>query len=100
MEPEQKEMETAREVMSRAIWRLNILEYFILLAAVALALLGGALIAWILSTLADLSFRWCWAGSSLFLFIVPGGIVYLREFRNQRPLLTRDSKEQPKDSHG
>ena len=93
MEPEQKEMEAAREVMSRAIWRLNILEYFILLAAVCLALLGGALVAWILSTLAGLSFRWCWAGSSLLLFIVPGGIVYLREFRNQKLPKNQDSKE-------
>jgi uncharacterized membrane protein len=100
MEPEQKELKAARVVTSRAIWRLNVLEYFILLAAVGLALLGGALVAWTLSTLAGLSFRWCWAGSSLLLFIVPGGIVYLREFRNQKSLKTRDSKEQNKDPHG
>ena len=100
MESERNELDAAREVTSRALWRLNVLEYFILLAAVGLALVGGALVAWMLSTLADLSFRWCWAGSSLLLFIVPGGIVYLRESRNRKPHMNRDSKEQPKDTHG
>jgi uncharacterized membrane protein len=97
---EEREVAAAREVMSRAIWRLNILEYLILLVALGLALLGGALVAWILSTSTGFSFRWGWAGASLLLFIVPGGIVYLRELRIRRDPTTRDSKNQKKDLHG
>ena len=100
MEPEQKEVEVARKVMSRAIRRLDILEYLLLLFALGLALLGGALVAWILNTSAGLSFRWSWAGASLLLFIVPGGIVYLREFRNRGTLMNQDSNNQHKDLHG
>jgi hypothetical protein len=71
--------EAAREVMDRALRRLNILEYLILLLALGLALLGGALVAWILHTAFGLPFRWGWAGASLLLFLVPGGSVYFRE---------------------
>lgn len=76
-----EQAEEARKVASRAIWRLNILEYVILLATVLLSLLGGALVAWVLMTAASLPFRLTWAISSLLLFIIPGGSVYLRELR-------------------
>jgi hypothetical protein len=100
MEAEDQDVEVAREVMSRAIRRLNVLEYLILLLALGLALLGGALVAWIVSTAAGLSFRWIWAGASLLLFIVPGGIVYLRELRSRGTLTTENSQDQSKDLHG
>ncbi len=80
-----EEAEVARQVMGRAIKRLNILEYLILGFALILALGGGALVAWMLSGLTDLSFRWSWAGASLFLFILPGAFVYFREIRKARP---------------
>jgi hypothetical protein len=75
------EVEAAREVAARAIRRLNILEYVILFFALALALLGGALVAWVVSSATDLSFRWTWAAASLLLFVLPGALVYLRERR-------------------
>lgn len=87
-----KEIEAARRVTRRAIRRLDVLEYIILLIALGLALLGGALVAWVLSSGTDLSFRWVWAVTSLLLFVVPGGFVYLRERRKPQPTV--------KDPHG
>jgi len=89
-----------REVAGRAVRRLDVLEYFILLAAVILALLGGALVAWILGTEVGFPFRISWAVASLLLFIVPGGIVYLRELRRERERSGPDLISEPKDFHG
>jgi hypothetical protein len=75
------EIEAAREVTARALRRLNMLEYVILFFALVLALLGGALVAWVVSSSTDLAFRWTWAGASLLLFVLPGALVYLRERR-------------------
>jgi hypothetical protein len=81
MKTEDDQAEAAREIMDRAIGRLNVLEYLILLLALALALLGGALVAWILQTAFGISFRLGWAGASLLLFLIPGISVYVRERR-------------------
>lgn len=86
-EPEQLD----REVMERAIRRLNILEYLILGAAAVLALVGGALVAWLVSAVAEVSFRLSWVVASLLLFVVPGGIVYARERLSGRTGHERDS---------
>jgi membrane protein implicated in regulation of membrane protease activity len=64
--------------MERAIRRLNILEYIIIAAAFVLALGGGGLAAYILSSGTALPFRLTWAAISLLLFIVPGLIVFGR----------------------
>jgi hypothetical protein len=77
----EKEARITREVAGRALWRLNLLEYFILLAALVLALVGGALVAWVLNASMGVSFRLGWVCASLLLFIIPGGTVYLRELR-------------------
>lgn len=74
-----------RDVMERAIRRLNILEYVILGLAALLALLGGALVAWLLRETADFPFRLGWALASLLLFVVPGAIVYARENLTSAP---------------
>jgi hypothetical protein len=78
-----QEIEAARKVTERALRRLNILEYVILLMALILALLGGAVVAWVVSSSTDLSFRWTWTGASFLLFVLPGGFVYLRERRRR-----------------
>lgn len=80
----EREARITREVAGRALWRLNLLEYLILFVALLLALAGGALVAWILRATLDLSFRIGWIASSLLLFIVPGGGVYLRELRREK----------------
>jgi len=94
MELDPEEVRAAREVMNRAIRRLDVLEYLVLVAAFLLALLGGALVAWMLNASAGFSFRWSWGLASILLFILPGGWVYLRELRSRdrdRPG-TSDSK--------
>ena len=70
-----------RRDMARAVRRLNILEYFILAAAAAMSLGGGALVALLLNELTGAPFRISWFVSSLLLFSVPGFFVFRRESR-------------------
>ena len=70
-----------RRDMARAVRRLNILEYFILAAAAAMSLGGGALVALLLNELTGVPFRITWFISSLLLFSVPGFFVFRRESR-------------------
>ena len=72
-----------RRMMGTAIRRLNVLEYVILGVAMALALLAGALAAWMAESLMGASFRLAWALSSLLFFVVPGWIVFRRERRTR-----------------
>ncbi len=70
-----------RRMMEIAIRRLNVLEYVILGVLMALALLAGALTAWILEIVTGAPFRLAWALSSLLFFVVPGWVVLRRERR-------------------
>jgi uncharacterized membrane protein len=70
-----------RRMMETAIRRLNALEYLILGVAMVLALLAGALAAWLVENLFGAPFRPTWAVSSLLFFVVPGWIVLGRERR-------------------
>lgn len=92
--------EDLQEFMDRAIRRLNLLEYVFLGVALVLALLGGALVAWLVSLTVGLSFRWVWVGVSLLLFLVPGILVYLREFRPGGKGRNHETQTEPKDIHG
>lgn len=78
--------QATRRMMAQASRRLSILEYVFLLAAVVLALLGGALAAWGLQAGLGLPFRLTWAVTSLLLFIVPAVVVWRRERRFAREL--------------
>ncbi|TVP75335.1 MAG: hypothetical protein EA352_08465 [Gemmatimonadales bacterium] len=73
-----------REEMDRAIRRLDVLEWLILLMAVGLAVLGGAAVAFLLSAGTDLAFRPLWALTSILLLAVPGGIVWIQTRRSRR----------------
>ena len=73
-----------RRMMETAIRRLNALEYVILGFAMALALVAGALAAWMVENLAGAPFRLTWALSSLLFFVVPGFVVFRRERRASR----------------
>ncbi|NIP59661.1 MAG: hypothetical protein GWM92_15155 [Gemmatimonadetes bacterium] len=79
-----KQEDLAREVMARAIRRLNILEYLILGAAAALATGAGAATAWVLSATLDAPFRLSWLVSSILFFGIPGALVYGREVLSAR----------------
>ena len=70
-----------RRDMARAVRRLNILEYFILAAAVAMSLGGGALVALLLNELTGAPFRMSWLIASLLLFGVPAFFVFRKESR-------------------
>jgi len=100
MDPGRKEAEASQEALSWVLRRLNVLEYLILFLALALALVGGALVAWVLNSALGLSFRWGWTIGSLLLFILPGGFVYLREFRKKGVPPDRDLESKPKEPHG
>ena len=60
-----------RRMMETAIRRLNAFEYLILAVAMGLALLAGALAAWMAESLMGASFRLAWALSSLLFFVEP-----------------------------
>ena len=95
-----QESEAARQALGWVVGRLNVLEFLILFLALVLALLGGALVAWLLSPALSLSFRWLWAVTSLLLFILPGGFVYLREFRNRGVFPNGNPQSESKEEHG
>jgi len=98
-ETERKARE-AREAVSWVRGRLDVLEYLILFFALVLALLGGALVAWVLGSLVPWSFRSLWAVASLVLFVLPGGFVYLREFRKRGEVPDPDPESNSKEPNG
>lgn len=98
-EVEQK-AEAAREAVDWVRGRLDVLEYLILFFALVLALLGGALVAWLVAPLVGASFRLVWAGAALLLFVLPGGFVYFREFRTRSRPVREDSETELKGPNG
>jgi len=95
MKPDKsKEAGEVRRVATRAIWRLNILEYVILGVAAGLALLAGAVAAFLLGSALGLPFRPTWAVASLVLFAIPAAAAYLRERRTARA--EREKKTAPR----
>lgn len=72
----------AREVAGRAIRRLGIFEGVILVAAVGVALLAGAVVAFLVSP-AGLPFRPTWTVASLVFLIVPAVLVWFRDRREE-----------------
>jgi peptidoglycan/LPS O-acetylase OafA/YrhL len=89
-----------REAVAWVMRRLDVLEYLILFFALVLALIGGALVAWVLGSALDLPFRATWGISSILLFILPGGFVYLREFRKRGDVPPPKAKTELKDPNG
>jgi len=92
------EAREVRRVATRAIWRLNLLEYVILALAAGLALLAGAVAAFLLGAALDLPFRPTWAVASLVLFAIPAAAAYLRERRSAR--MEREKKTAPRAPDG
>jgi uncharacterized membrane protein len=76
---EREEYRGTRKEMERAIRRLNALEYVILGFAVIVAMAGGGVVAYILSSGTALPFRLTWVVLSLLLLIVPGAVVLGRD---------------------
>ena len=77
---DQDKRRVARRVMDRAIRRLNILESLILAGAAAAAMVGGWLTAWLAQGAFGTPFRPTWFIASLLMFVVPGALVWGREW--------------------
>jgi hypothetical protein len=76
---ERDRFEGTREEVDRAIRSLRILEVVIGLAAVALAIGGGAVVAFVLSAGTDLSFRLVWGITAVLLLVVPTVIFLVKD---------------------
>ncbi|MGD8287192.1 MAG: hypothetical protein PVI31_01060 [Gemmatimonadota bacterium] len=79
-----EEVRVTSEVARRAIRRLNVFEWVILGLAMAMAIGGGALVAWVAVGRSSPAFRTVWMVASLVVFIVPGIVVIVRHRREER----------------
>jgi uncharacterized membrane protein len=86
---DEETVRVTHEVTSRAIRRLDVLEWVIYIGAAGLAVLGGALIALLLAGSLGFAFRSVWVVASLVLFIVPGTIALITLRREERRRLHR-----------
>ena len=84
----------AREVTQRAIRRLDVFEGVLMVGGVALALVSGAVVAWLLSGIWGWPFRPVWIVASLVLFVVPGLIAIIRIRREARADQLRQSSRE------
>ena len=90
---------TRRDV-NRAIWRLNILEWMMLLAAALVAMIGGWFIAFLAADF-GLPRRLTWILSSVLLFAVPGVSVLGRQLSgNGGPTPSSGARGAPSESEG
>ena len=89
----------ARMVMTRAIRRLNVLEWLLLGAAAVASLAGGWLAALLGRSALGLPFRTTWMVASLLLFLIPGGMAWVAERRSRSVApgrrATTDNEDQP-----
>lgn len=74
----------AHEVTRRAIRRLDILEWVIVLTGAGLAAGAGWVMAWMAAGMAGWDFRSTWIGASLFLFVVGGAATIIQIRRDER----------------
>jgi len=73
-----------QEITSRAIRRLDLLEWAIFFGIAILAVVGGGLAALLLSQTLGVEFRQAWMAGSLILFVVPGTIALVTLRREER----------------
>lgn len=90
MTPAEEPHAHTRRMMETAIRRLNVLEYVILGVAMLLAVVAGALSAWLVHGATGVSFRISWIVMSFLFFAVPGFLVLLRERRTEVTHNTKD----------
>jgi uncharacterized membrane protein len=81
---DEEEARITRVVAKRAIRRLDIFEWVLIGGALLLAVLGGWVVAVVLSATLELPLRPTWIGGSLLLFGVPGAMTIRRIRREDR----------------
>lgn len=100
-EPGAEDAQIARKVMSRAIRRLNILEFLILGAAGLAATAGGWLVAILAGSAFGGRFGITWLVASLLLFVIPGAVVWTMDKRARRSAeKKKEASETREDSPG
>lgn len=76
-------------VTRRAIRRLDILEWVMVLAGVGVATGGGWVLAWILNGAGGWDHRTTWIAASLLLFVVGGGATIIQIRKDARAVARR-----------
>ena len=92
--PGTEDTRAARKVMTRAIRRLNVLEWILLAAAAVASLAGGWLAALLGRSALGLPFRATWMIASLLLFLIPGAMALLAERRSRNTAPTEEDARQ------
>ena len=95
--PSAEDTRAARKVMTRAIRRLNVLEWILLGAAAIASLVGGWLAALLARTALGLPFRTTWMIASLLLFLIPGAMAWVAERRSRNAAPNRDTPQHSED---
>lgn len=85
----EEESRLTHEVASRAVKRLDIFEWVLLMGIALLASAGGFLVALLLSASLAFSFRPTWVVASVLLFGVPGAIAIRRMRKDEREVRER-----------
>lgn len=91
-----EEVRRTHEVAARAVKRLELFEWALLVGAVVVALGGGALLASLLSAPLGVSFRALWIAASVVMLVVPGGLALRaarKEERTVRPVTPNEIEE-------
>ena len=90
---EKEAAKATSEVARRAIRRLDMFEWFILLAAVGMSIGGGWLVASVLVGRDHERHRLIWVILSVVLLVVPGVAVFVGQKREERKKAERRQKE-------
>ena len=96
-EPGSEDTRAARKVMTRAIRRLNVLEWILLGAAAIASLVGGWLAALLGRSALGLPFRATWIVASLLLFLIPGAMALVAERRSRKAAPKKEGATQDED---
>ncbi|GMV06681.1 MAG: hypothetical protein AMXMBFR53_29560 [Gemmatimonadota bacterium] len=95
---ESAEARAVRRVASRAARRLDVAEWVLLLAAALFAVVGGALVAGLLSGPLGVPFRLAWLVAAAVMFGVPG-LLALRKMRREDREWRERSRPENDETH-
>lgn len=95
--PSAEDARAARKVMTRAMRRLNVLEWILLGAAAIASLAGGWLAALLGRTALGLPFRATWIIASLLLFLIPGAMAWVADRRSRNVAPKSDGSPNRRD---